>query len=232
MHTENTFNKALAMSFLVHIFLLLPLSILKIQPNQNNPNKIEVTYFKVEQLNTILNTKTIPVKDLDKIGLRERVILSREDRLPLKNIQIEQLKQDALLNRAKAALQKPTLPKTQLLSRNDIKLSLSETSKSQNPVYLNYQNFIRETLRRYLYNKYSNIPERGEVYLTFILNSDGAVKEAQVIDAKSNGSTELKGIVLDSLYGVSPFPPLPETLNTPILSFSVTVHFKERDKEE
>ncbi len=227
MKKEDSFNKALAFSIIIHVSILLPLSIINFSEKQKKQNnKIEVNYVKVTQTNTASDRK-ISQEDLEKIGLRNRLILAEEEKIPSAGAKEETIQSDILAG-TKDLPQKPNLYKTQFSPRNDIKLSLLETSKSQNPIYLNYQNFIRENLRRFLYNKYSDIPQRGEVYLTFILNANGSVKQAQVIEDKSTASADLRKIVIESLYDASPFPPLPAALNTPILSFSVTVHFKER----
>lgn len=226
MKNETAFNKALVFSVIIHLSILLPLSVITFSEKQKKQNKIVVNYVKAIQPNTASDRK-ISQEDMDKIGLRNRLILAEEEKISAADAKEETASQD-ILTGAKDLPQKPNLYKTQFLPRNDIKLSIVESSKSQNPIYLNYQNFIRENLRRFLYNKYSDIPQRGEVYLTFILNANGSVKQAQIIEDKSTASADLRKIVIESLYDASPFPPLPAALNTPILSFSVTVHFKER----
>lgn len=233
MLEEKSFKTALSISILFHILILLPLSALNVLPKQKVLNDLEVNYFKLSAKNTVLVKdllkKTSP-KDLEKIGLKQRIVLSTDDKIPESKFSRDNKSDyNMLLAKTKRVSYKPNLPKTGLLARDDIKFLPSDTAKSQNPVYLTYRNFLHESLRRYLYDKYSDTTERGEVYLTFILNADGSVKDVQIIDSKSNASQNLKKIVLESLYAASPFPPLPEVLNAPFLSFSVTIHFTEEE---
>jgi len=236
MHSEKDFKIAFTLSILTHVLAMIPLSTFSILPKPQTLADTEITYLNIASKDTVLvkkASKNPSPLDLEKIELKQKIILSNDDKIPAKKSPGGQrLEQKNLFIKTNASLQKPNTPWAELIPRNDIKLSLNDSSKAQsNPVYLTYRNFLHENLRRYLYDRYSDSTERGEVYLTFILNADGSVRQAQVIDAKSSAANTLKRIVIESLYDAAPFPPLPQALNSPIMSFSVTIRFKEREIE-
>jgi hypothetical protein len=59
------------------------------------------------------------------------------------------------------------------------------------PIYTSYQDRIRESIKERVYANYSKL-DRGKVYLTFIISSDGSLKAYQIIDDKTNASQNLR----------------------------------------
>ncbi|MCX7661164.1 MAG: hypothetical protein N2Z79_00595, partial [Candidatus Omnitrophica bacterium] len=85
-------------------------------------------------------------------------------------------------------LQKPTFSKTDIIAvKKRISLpslSLEKLEKIDNPHYLNYYQIVREKIRRCAYQNY-NRTDIGQVYLSFVISSDGYLKEIKLSEEKS-----------------------------------------------
>ena len=89
---------------------------------------------------------------------------------------------------------------------------------------MNYYQLVREKIRRCAYQNYSRT-DTGEVYLTFIINSDGSLKDIRLVEEKSSAAGYLKDIALQSVKDASPFPPFSKELDYPKLTFNVVISF-------
>ena len=74
-------------------------------------------------------------------------------------------------------------------SKRQILVPLLSSEKISNPNYVNYQKYIRNKIKNQA-NVFKDDPrfQAGEVYLTFILGSDGQLKDIRVIDQKTRAS--------------------------------------------
>lgn len=108
-----------------------------------------------------------------------------------------------------------------------VSIPLLDSGKISNPKYLNYHEHIRNKIRSRAY-LYVNSPEFdvGEVYLTFVLLADGALKQIKIIEEKTDANSFLRTVGLRSVKESSPFPSFPEDLEYPELSFNVIISFK------
>lgn len=70
----------------------------------------------------------------------------------------------------------------------------------------------------------SKIPQKGEIEVSFILDSNGQLKgEPRVV---SSGNQELNNIVIESIKNASPFPVFPKELKEKEKSFLVSLEYK------
>ena len=92
-------------------------------------------------------------------------------------------------------------------------------------LYKSYYQTIRERIRNFAYVNYLRYGE-GEVYLSFILSSDGSLKDIKIFDAKSTNDAYLRDTALKSINDSSPFPSFPKSLAYPELSFNVIISFE------
>ena len=97
--------------------------------------------------------------------------------------------------------------------------------KINSPSYVQYYQIVREKIRRSAYYNYSRT-EIGEVYISFIISSDGVLKETRLVEEKSCSSQYLRDIALRSIKDASPFPNFPKELDYPNLSFNVVISFE------
>jgi len=93
--------------------------------------------------------------------------------------------------------------------------------------YMNYYDIIRERIRYALFKLYNGRYNRGQVHLQFTLGSDGSLRGAGVLEARSMKSRELKNLTLRALKRSSPFPPFPSELNDPEINFTVVISYHQ-----
>ncbi len=92
------------------------------------------------------------------------------------------------------------------------------------PPYMNYYNMIRERIRANAY-KYYTCQEKGEVFLSFVVNSDGQLGGIY-LNKNFSSKNKLVKIAFKSIKEASPFPPFPEELKFSKLQFNISIYFK------
>ena len=126
----------------------------------------------------------------------------------------------------KPSVKKPALNRPDLASmRRKISLPPIDMERIKNPSYISYYQFVREKIKRAAYQNYTTY-KTGEVYLSFILSSDGYLRQVRLIEEKSSPSEYLREIAMNSIRAASPFPGFPKELNYPQLSFNVVISFE------
>lgn len=112
-------------------------------------------------------------------------------------------------------------------AKRHISIPVLQNEKISSPLYLNYHDRIRNRIKNRVYN-YVDAPDfrEGEVYLTFVLLANGALKDIKVIDSKTHANDFLRNAGLKSIRESSPFPPFPADLKYPELSFNVVISFQ------
>ncbi|MCM8770979.1 MAG: TonB family protein, partial [Candidatus Omnitrophica bacterium] len=110
-------------------------------------------------------------------------------------------------------------------SKDKITFLAVDSGKVDNPNYLNYYQTIRERIKRAAYQIYSR-RDKGEVYVSFAIFSDGRLQGVRIIEDKSSPNPYLREISIKSIQNASPFPPFPRELNYPQLSFNIIISFE------
>jgi outer membrane biosynthesis protein TonB len=126
---------------------------------------------------------------------------------------------------------KEQMPEIKTLdSQHKISIPMVAAEKISNPQYLTYNQTIRQKIMQRAYN-YVDHPDfqSGEVYLTFILARDGDLRDINIIEGKTYASEYLRGSAIRSVKEASPFPPFPQDLNYPELTFNVIISFEISD---
>lgn len=236
MSENRNFPWALAVSLSAHILILFCLSALNILPKDKIIKEIEVNYLRIKP--AVLEktpAKNKSWNNLDKLSLNQPLALSAKNKFSEDSLPFSGARRDEMPAMFPVAMQKPILGKIEFSRNAPIKLSEVEMESSfklaQKPAYLTYNNFLRERIRRCLYNKFSEVSDEGVVCLKFALKADGSLLEYRVIDEKSRASERLKRVAVEGLQDASPFPPLPKELNSPLATFSVIIHFIEQQGE-
>lgn len=111
--------------------------------------------------------------------------------------------------------------------KRHISVPMVRSEKITSPQYVNYYEQIRSRIRNRAYF-YVNDPDFdvGEVYLSFILLSNGDLKQIRINDQRSRASQYLRSVGLRTIQEASPFPPFPSDLKYPELSFNVVIAFE------
>jgi len=132
-----------------------------------------------------------------------------------------------LLDKFKLDKGQPASLETRVAQRR-VMVSEIKSEKIDNPFYLNYYQMIRNKIRNRAYLNYSKM-ESGEVYLTFILLSNGSLKQIKLIEERSSATSYLKDVGFNSIQEASPFPSFPKDLRYPDLTFNVVISFEVKD---
>jgi TonB family protein len=222
MKTDKSFGIALIFSFIIHGVLFLQSSNLNLLPALKSLTDIEITYIK---------SKEEKIEKLNESVARREISLKSERKDLLKRISpppfTERIgREDVFRKEINPALIKPQLTKPDIISiKRNIQLKPVEISKISSPGYINYYQIVREKIRRCAYQNYTR-NEIGQVYLTFVILSNGSLENVKIIDEKSTDNSYLKDTALRSIKGAAPFPPFPKELEYPRLSFNVIISFE------
>ena len=204
------------------------LSFKKIKTLQDFPKKIEVTYQKIvpkSQKSNSSQTKNLKVVKREPKITEKVEIIPKDKHVPA--LMRKSIKDISKLN-GKFMLEKKSMRRVSSLSgRGKIKIPLLKSEKITNVKYLTYNQSIREKIKQKAYD-YIDHPDfkEGEVYLTFILASTGFLREIKIIEEKTTANDYLREIGMKCIRESSPFPPFPEDLNYPELTFNVIISFE------
>ena len=236
---NSRFPAALAISLLMHLLLFSSLFISGIFPARPALNELEVIYYRVKSKSVSMERnapKEVSRGILDKVTSGQPIILSRENKIPGRSIPISDGSQKDPLLQQKSFAQKPILANSiEFLTKDSIALSPLEIEPadklSQDPAYLKYGNYTRERIKRCLLNRVSGINDKGIVCLKFTICADGALDKYWIIGEKSNASDALKQIAIAGLKDAAPFPALPKELNSQTATFTVFIHFINKESD-
>lgn len=222
--SEEFFYKALIMSLSVHLlFVCSSLLVQNKARKQIRPHKMEVVYTvpkRTEILPPVPKEKPADVKPpQEKITpsdqLSSSFLIKERDEQPAALKVYERVPDK---NRAMNMAMKKT-----------VSVPVLQSEKINNPTYANYYSLVRGRIRQRAYFNYSEY-YAGEVYLTFILTSDGALKDIKIIEERTTGGQYLRTIGLKSIKEANPFPPFPKDLRYPELTFNVVISFQVHEQ--
>lgn len=232
---KSFFVTGIALSFLVHllsfVFLSLPYS------RARTPTKpfktIEVTYQDLRSQEKKKEKKVLRnldvVKDLKERDNQDLKVLDKKR--DLFSVIGDRIKDISKLTGKLRASQKKANKIMTLDLAKKITLPPLSGEKITNPKYLTYNDDMRDTISRNIKQRaytYVNHPdfEVGEVYLTFVLASEGQLKAIKIIEDKTSANDYLRKVALRSIKESSPFPPFPEGFDYPEFTFNLLISFQ------
>lgn len=212
MREYRMLQTALLISVSVHAATIFGSHLFPLLKIPDEERQIKVTYLKIEKT------------PKDRLNLKENSPLKR---IPPPFIEPQDIRKESSVEKPRdIKFTKPELIKPEeIVVKKKITLPAVDMLKVDNPSYISYYQIVREKIRRAAYKSYTR-SETGEVYATFIISSDGILKNAQLINEKSSGGSYLKGIALSSIKAASPFPNFPKELDYEELSFNVAISFE------
>ncbi len=102
------------------------------------------------------------------------------------------------------------------------------TDPKQGKVFVSYFGLVKEKIHRTLRKKYGHKEGgRGNVSVWFVLNADGSLRDARVIEKETEAQKNLRSFAVDCLRASAPFGKFPSELNAPEIAFTLTVFFDE-----
>lgn len=225
MFSSSPLSNAIIISVFFHgivLFLMPHSSFLKKDAPQKN---VEIFYLNKPDTKRIFSSKS-PADNKKYEALRK---LPPVDIAEKKNqvFPIDKQASKSRENALKAALlTKSYLMKPEIVSlKKKISFLSVDKDKVHTPTYTSYYQVVREKIKHAAYQRYSRT-EMGEVYLSFVISSDGDLKQTRIVDEKSSFSPYLREIALKSVKNAAPFPKFPKELDYPQLSFNVIVSFE------
>ncbi len=222
---------SLCFSCIIHFALFAYLSISRQKVIHNKPLKqIEVTYQTIKS-----KKNSSPKQFRQKLKIfKKKETLDNSPRITKKHSHFpfrgKDVKDITKLSNQLSSKEKLTSRIQKLDRGQKITVPLLKAEKISNPKYLSYNQTIRYKIkqRAYLYIDHPDF-KAGEVYLTFILTSDGDLKRIKIIEEKTTANSYLRSVGLRSIQESSPFASFPKDLNYPELTFNVVISFEVND---
>jgi len=229
MPSDRILPIAFLISFTFHTaVLLLGSGLTFLNPlGERKPQKMEVRYIKpVKQYKQYKGPAQRTMDDIDPFLKLPTKITARETSL-VPSVNREDIFRPAReASIPKVSFTKPAFIKPEFITvKTNITLSPNETEKSDSPAYISHSQFVREKIKRCLYQNYGRM-ETGQVYLSFVLSKDGFLRNVRLVEEKSSPSGYLRTIALQSIKDAAPFPDFPKDLDYDRLSFNVVISFE------
>jgi hypothetical protein len=111
----------------------------------------------------------------------------------------------------------------------EVSIPMLQSEKINTPSYITYYQIVRDRIRDRAYSNYTKL-SMGEVFVTFVIKSDGSLSALQVLEAKSAANDFLREVGVKSVQEAAPFPPFPRDLTYPELTFNVSISFQYREE--
>lgn len=111
----------------------------------------------------------------------------------------------------------------------EVSVPMLKSEKINTPSYVTYYQIVRDRIRERAYMNYTKLSV-GEVYLTFIIRADGALVALQILPDKTTANQFLEEVGLKSVQEAGPFPPFPQDLSYPELTFNVSISFQYKEE--
>lgn len=222
-YKEDFFYAALIISLLVHLTVVGGSAIIK---GKNTPlvkkKRIEVVYKSTQPQPQTKRSKQKPV---EKTVKPEKITLT--DSLSSVALVKEHIEKPDALKMYERVPEK--VKSFNAMAKKAVFVPVLQSEKINNPNYANYYSLVRARIKQRAYFNYSD-NYIGEVYLTFVLTNDGALKEVQILENRTTAQQFLRTIGLKSVKEAAPFPSFPKELNYPELTFNVVISFQMKDE--
>ncbi len=225
MMGRDVFQRALILSLVIHLVIFTRLSSPVARNFSRALKDIEVTY---DNLKLQSKARVKPEDEASKEkrqGAREIISKKTEALLGKKAANPLPIKDVSRFIDKFAAFNKQPAVLSEMPVKRKVSVPPIKSEKINNPVYQNYYEAVRSIIRKRAYANYSKL-ETGEVYMTFVILSDGAVKQIHLVDEKTSAGGYLQEISLRSIQESNPFPSFPQDLTYPELSFNVAISFE------
>jgi hypothetical protein len=220
--TENFIFKALFISLAAHTAVLCVSYWSKI----NDPhyqairqNQIEVSYKPVHQAADI---REHPIRPAQRLDFTDNQKMFSDGTIPVSLVKDKPVLPFGMLFESK-----PEQMRTMELSRR-VSINPIKSEKINNPVYAAYNEMVRDRIKEKVYENYDKM-ESGTVYLTFLLDDRGVLRDAKIIPEKTDASEHLQEIAIRSLRQASPFPAFLRGMNLSEYPFNIEIQYQVSD---
>lgn len=205
---NNIFKITFLISLIIHAVFLIPLPKLK-----KNKNSINNTPY--------LNYLTLKVPTKKRIARFKHKKLSLRDRIKAKKA----------LKKGRNSEPVPENKKRQQAKIKEQRQVVTSTSHVQNEElfknksYISYYRLINEKIRESVICPLEF--SEGEIALSFILGSDGYLRNIEVTESTLIKDDVLRETAMQIVRNAAPFPPFPKSIQHDQLTFNIIFCFKE-----
>lgn len=226
----NTIKTPFLISLIVHTLILASLPLFKYLPAKKQFIDLELTY---QSPASGMKAHT------NKGGISKELLSVQQKSLPNAPLPVKaQQKNEPLpLDLSKLLKPKETIsipkPKVDPLTEKKQKISLKDlpTEMSKDPAYLGYRDILRKKIQDavYYYSDqylYFDNPQEGKVFVSFIVQSNGALSEVLIQDNKSTPNELLRKIALIAIQRAAPFDKFPAELTYDERAFNLEISFE------
>ncbi len=214
MTANNFLYKALFVSLTIHTIFVCSSYWMKMPDIKKVRDKrVEITYKPIAP--KTLDIRQHAIKPAQKLDLQNSMVSSD-------TIGVKLTKESESLKGLTDFERKPNQIKSD--PANYVTVTPISSEKINSPSYTSYQDRIRESIKERVYANYSKL-DKGTVYLTFIISSDGSLKDYQIISEKSNASQNLRYISTKSLKEAR-FPPFLKGMSLPEYTFNIEIEYQ------
>lgn len=216
---------ALLISCIVHALILAVSFILFPRHLKAQLKNVEIVYHSQNKPKSI---ETAKIQNVGQLKETRKSPLEPDTRLAEKQLMKSTMGRDALRQAEKLEVpEKQSVRIPDIVEKRSISVPMLSSGKINNPQYLTYNDRIRNKIRNRAYF-YIDDPkfQAGEVYMTFVVASDGSLRDLKVIPERSRANEYLCEVGLRSIKESAPFPPFPPELKYPELSFNVVISFE------
>jgi len=210
MELNRSINVSLLISVTCHFLLVFSAMPLKLLNTDDTNKTLEVNYYKF---------KTVPFKQQE---------IRRPSATKARKVSPARKKAKPLPKREAATkIQQVKIKKTPAEKVTVSAQTLSNELKNE-PSYLNYFHSVREKIKTVARRNCPGYFRNSEVFLSFVVLSNGRVKDVAVIRDRSTSGNRLKNIAIKAVRTASPFPDFPEDINLPELNFQLVISFQNQ----
>lgn len=225
---NSVFLISIFVSLCVHFFVFFLMSQTPGKVLIKPVKQIEVVYQHIKQEN-----KSEPKKKINDLKLIKKQERKKETikTLPLTNNNIltmpKQEVRDISQKISPFHFEKQQTPQIKMLDvSRKVTIPMIQAEKITNPKYLTYNHNLSQLIQKLASSFIDpDLFQEGHVYLTFILSANGTLDEVRILEEKTQANEHLRDVALRSIRESSPFPPFPEDLNYPELTFNVLISF-------
>jgi hypothetical protein len=222
------FSRSMMFSFVLHFIVIALVCI------QNFKTKNNMEIKRPEMVYVSANFKPIPssvhkiesVLKKEDTRIQENLLKKSSPKIDFPGIKSGSLSRGIPSVSETSKKLPTTIPS--LGQKQSVSVPMIGSEQMTDPRYMGYQDKIREKIKnrasRYIADR--DI-EQGEVYLTFVLLSDGTLKDTRIIDRRTKANQYLRSVGMKSIVDSNPFPSFPGDLPYRELSFNVVICFED-----
>jgi|GEM_PF-1506950 len=218
MESNNTIKIAFVVSLAFHT-IIVGGPVINLLMQKPPAKQFEITYSRIKEY------KALAVKVPEGAKASVKIARSAEKERSLARAQKN-------IQRAKTAKVQQAPKKNEIVLHDtkdkdaDIVIPPLPKGIEKTPAYLDYVQAVREKIKRTASSRYRQPSSGGEVFLHFVLLSDGSLSVVKIVNDRSCPDEKLRQLARDAIEYASPFDTFPQDLDYKQLSFSVVISFE------